>query len=95
VYGIPELIESPEPLAEDRIVAEDEHQLLQAAISTLTIEQREVIVLRFHDDRTISEIAALTGRTETAVKGLQHRAVGALARAMGVRGRKVADASSI
>jgi len=95
VYGIPEIIESPEPLTEDRIVAEDERQLLQAAISTLTIEQREIILLRFHDDRTISEIAALTGRTETAIKGLQHRAVGALARAMGVRGRKVADASSI
>jgi RNA polymerase sigma-70 factor, ECF subfamily len=95
VYGIPEKIESPEPLAEDRIVAEDEHHLLQNALSTLTIEQREIILLRFHDDHTISEIAALTGKTETAVKGLQHRAVGALARAMGVRGRKIIDASSI
>lgn len=95
VYGVPEMIESPEPLTEDRIVAEDEHKLLHAAMSALTIEQREIIVLRFHDDRTISEIAALTGRTETAIKGLQHRAVGALARALGVRDRKVADASSI
>jgi RNA polymerase sigma-70 factor (ECF subfamily) len=86
VYGIPEMIESTEPLAEDQMVAEDERQLLEEALSTLTVEQREVILLRFHDDRTISEVAALTGRTETAIKGLQHRAVGALARAMGARG---------
>ena len=95
VYGIPEMIESPEPLAEDRMVAADERQLLDKALTTLTVEQREVILLRFHDDRTISEVAALTGRTETAIKGLQHRAVGALARAMGVRGEKVTDAHRI
>ena len=95
VYGIPEMIESPEPLAEDCVVAEDERQLLDKALTTLTVEQREVILLRFHDDRTIAEVAALTGRTETAIKGLQHRAVGALARAMGIRGQKVTDAKSI
>jgi RNA polymerase sigma-70 factor, ECF subfamily len=67
------------------VVAADERELLAEALSTLTVEQREVILLRFHDDRSISEVAALTGRTETAIKGLQHRAVGALARAMGVR----------
>src|SRR5215211_9342584 len=48
VYGIPEMIESPEPLAEDRVVAEDERQLLDKALTTLTVEQREVILLRFH-----------------------------------------------
>jgi len=86
IYGIPEIIESPEPLAEERVVAADERRLLEDALSTLTLEQREVILLRFHDDRSISEVAALTGRTETAIKGLQHRAVGALARVMRVRG---------
>ena len=95
VYGIPEMIESPEPLAEDRVVAEDDRQLLDRALMTLTVEQREVILLRFHDDRSISEVATLTGKTETAIKGLQHRAVGALARAMGVRGQKVTNANTI
>jgi RNA polymerase sigma-70 factor, ECF subfamily len=95
IYGIPEMIESPEPQAEDRVVAEDERRLLDKALTTLTVEQREVILLRFHDDRTISEVATLTGRTETAIKGLQHRAVGALARAMGVRSQKVTDANTI
>lgn len=93
IYGIPEMIESPEPHVEDRVVAEDERQLLNRALTALTVEQREVILLRFHDDRTISEVAALTGRSETAIKGLQHRAVGALARAMGVRSQKVTDAN--
>jgi RNA polymerase sigma-70 factor, ECF subfamily len=95
VIGIPEIIESPEPMVEDRVVAEDERRSLDQALTTLTVEQREVILLRFHDDRTLSEVAALTGRTETAIKGLQHRAVGALARAMGVRGQKVTDANTV
>jgi len=94
IYGVPEMIESPEPMAEDRVLAADERQLLDKALTTLTVEQREVILLRFHDDRTISEVAALTGRTETAIKGLQHRAVGALARALGVQGQKVTDANT-
>jgi RNA polymerase sigma-70 factor (ECF subfamily) len=95
IYGIPEVIASPEPLAEDRVVAEDDRQLLDRALMTLTVEQREVILLRFHDDRSIAEVATLTGKTETAIKGLQHRAVGALARAMGVRGQKVTNANTI
>jgi RNA polymerase sigma-70 factor (ECF subfamily) len=85
MYEISEQIESPQPLAEDSMLAQDERLMLAQAVSKLTVDQREVIQLRFHEDRTISEIAALTGRTETAIKGLQHRALGALARVMGIQ----------
>ena len=47
VYGIPEMIESPEPRVEDRVLAEDERQSLDKALTALTVEQREVILLRF------------------------------------------------
>ena len=53
-----------------------------AALGTLTEEQREVIHLRFFEERSSAEVAALTGRTTGAVKALQHRALGALARAL-------------
>jgi RNA polymerase sigma-70 factor (ECF subfamily) len=81
---LPETLVSSERDLEDVIVAQDEQRSLQRAMDKLTIEQREVIHLRFHEDRTSVEVAALTGRTESAVKALQHRALGALARALGV-----------
>ena len=81
---LPETLISPEPELEDVVLVQDERESLQAAMAKLTVEQREVIQLRFHEDRTSSEVAVLTGRTESAVKALQHRALGALARAMGI-----------
>jgi RNA polymerase sigma-70 factor (ECF subfamily) len=81
---LPETLISPEPELEDVVLVQDERESLQAAMAKLTVEQREVIQLRFHEDRTSSEVAILTGRTESAVKALQHRALGALARAMGI-----------
>ena len=80
----PETLVSSKADLEDTFVARDEWNDLRIAMDTLTPEQREVIHLRFHEDRTSAEVAALTGRTESAVKALQHRALGALARALGI-----------
>ena len=46
-----------------------------AALGQLTIEQREVIHLRFVEDLPLEEVARLTGRSAGAVKSLQHRAL--------------------
>jgi len=81
---LPETMTAPAGDPEDAFIAQDERDNLYAAMSMLTVEQREVIHLRFHEDRTSAEVAALTGRTESAIKALQHRALGALARAMGI-----------
>ncbi len=48
-------------------------------ISDLTVEQREVIQMRFMEDLSIHETAHRLGKSITAVKGLQHRAIAALA----------------
>ncbi len=61
----------------------DTMRALAAAVSQLTPEQREVILLRFQEDLTSSEVAVRVGRSESAVKALQHRAIGTLARLMG------------
>ncbi len=50
-------------------------------LSELTTEQREVLEMRFLDDLSIEETASRTGRTLTAVKGLQRRAIKALSTA--------------
>lgn len=53
---------------------------LVEALSTLTDEQREVVVLRFVADLSLQEVARMTRRKVEAVKALQHRALQALAK---------------
>ncbi len=49
------------------------------AMAALDDGQREVVVLRLLEDRSVAETALLMGRSEGAVKALQHRAVRRLA----------------
>jgi RNA polymerase sigma-70 factor, ECF subfamily len=62
---------------------QEEHEALYQALSELTPEQREIVMLRFFQGYTSAEVAALTGRSETSVKALQRRAVGSLLRLLG------------
>jgi RNA polymerase sigma-70 factor (ECF subfamily) len=67
---------SPQALAERAL----ERGQIQVALKHLTDEQRQVIVLKFiqgFDNRSIGQIM---GRSEGAIKSLQHRALGALRR---------------
>jgi RNA polymerase sigma-70 factor (ECF subfamily) len=63
-----------------------EHRLaqecLQKALSMLTEEQRQVIVLKFVEGLTNLEAAEILGKNEGSVKSLQHRALAALHRIM-------------
>jgi RNA polymerase sigma-70 factor (ECF subfamily) len=58
-------------------------QRLRAAISQLTADQQQVIVLRFGEGLKIAEVSEVTGKSEGAVKILQHRAVKRLAKLLG------------
>jgi len=70
----------PEPGTEDPEPAEVDRDRLVAALNRLTAEQRQVVLLRFIEDLDIKEVAAILGKTEGAVKALQHRAIAALRR---------------
>ena len=63
----------------DSIVARLEqkqlHQDLREAISKLTPEQQQVIVLRFGEGRKLKEIGRLMGKSEGSIKLMQYRAV--------------------
>ncbi len=73
-----------------RMIAAEDRDELRAAVEQLTPEQREVVLLRFVEERSHAEVAMLTGSTEGAVKVMQHRALKALARAFR-RGPKQTD----
>ena len=48
---------------------------VDGALRELTDEQRKIVELRFLSDLSIAETAERTGKTATAVKGLQRRAL--------------------
>jgi RNA polymerase sigma-70 factor, ECF subfamily len=51
-----------------------------AALSRLTKEQEQVIILRFLNDFDVATVARILGRSESAVKSLQFRALASLRR---------------
>lgn len=57
-----------------------DYEELHRSLDTLTADQRQVIQLRFLADMSIQEVAQRLGRTEGAVKALQHRGLQALSR---------------
>jgi RNA polymerase sigma-70 factor, ECF subfamily len=50
------------------------------ALQELTPEQQHVLALRFSDERSLEETASILGKSITAVKGLQFRAIATLRR---------------
>ena len=68
----------PQTLAERAL---DRGQL-QLALRYLTDEQRQVIVLKFIEGFDNASVARVLGRSEGAVKSLQHRALNSLRRVM-------------
>jgi RNA polymerase sigma-70 factor (ECF subfamily) len=55
---------------------------LKAATKRLTEAQREVISLRFTSELSIAQVAKIMGKSQGAVKALQHSAIVALRRTM-------------
>ena len=68
----------PEQAAERKVEIEQ----LALATKELTKAQQEVISLRFAGELSIAEVAKAMGRSEGAVKALQHSAIVALRRAL-------------
>jgi RNA polymerase sigma-70 factor (ECF subfamily) len=46
----------------------------------LSQDQREVVLLRIVADQSVEEVAGMLGKSEGAIKALQHRALAALRR---------------
>lgn len=57
-----------------------QQEQLRAVAGELTELQQQVIALRFADGLSIAETAQVMGRSENAVKNLQHKAIAALRR---------------
>src|SRR5438477_2549461 len=73
----PEITSGPVFGGIDQQVAMDQ---IKAGLSRLTPEQRQVIVLRFLEGKSLAETAAVVQRNEDAVKKLQARGLASLRR---------------
>jgi RNA polymerase sigma-70 factor, ECF subfamily len=75
-----EFIEDSRPQPEDEVGVRLDNQMLQAAITRLTPEQQQVVILRFIQGMPHAQVAEILGKNEVAVRGIQYRAVVALQR---------------
>ena len=62
----------------------EEARALRAALAQLPVDRRQVVVLRFMDGLSAREIGEVVGRSEGAVRVLQHRALRQLAEILAV-----------
>jgi RNA polymerase sigma-70 factor (ECF subfamily) len=73
-----------EPASKQNVEAEAalavEKSILMAAITKLKSEHRDVVVMRFIEGYSALEVAQLLGKTEGAIRTLQHRALERLRR---------------
>jgi len=76
--------DTPQSAAERKLDAER----LLSATSQLTEAQREVISLRFTSELSIAEVSRVMGKSQGAVKALQHSAIVALRRRLLVTGNE-------
>ena len=68
---------------EAHAVAADEATAVRSAIRGLSPLQQEIVVLHFIEGRTTKEIATLTGKGESTIRGIQMRALTSLRRILG------------
>ncbi len=77
----PELeISDPAPSPEEAVLRLDDEQSVREALSELTDEQREVILMKFALGYDNARVATALGKSPGAINQLQHRALGALRR---------------
>jgi RNA polymerase sigma-70 factor (ECF subfamily) len=70
--------DDPQRMVEQKFAAEE----LKEALKSLTQAQQEVLSLRFTGDLSIAECAEIMGKSQGAIKALQHSAVAALRKTM-------------
>ncbi|MDE2026743.1 MAG: sigma-70 family RNA polymerase sigma factor, partial [Patescibacteria group bacterium] len=61
--------------AEEKIMITFEIERVQEAMKYLTVEQQEIITLKFINDMSNKEIAIFLGKKEDAIRALQYRAL--------------------
>lgn len=68
------------PLPDEQVAVRYDIERITCAMDNLTELQRDVLAMRYIDERTVKETADLLGRNEGAIKTLTRRAIAAIQR---------------
>jgi RNA polymerase sigma-70 factor, ECF subfamily len=80
---VPEPVGSAEPSAEHEAMHSIGRQSMLKLIENLSSEQQQVLTLKFVFNFSNGEVATILGKTEGAIKSLQHRALVSLQKHVG------------
>jgi RNA polymerase sigma-70 factor (ECF subfamily) len=72
---LPETLADHDDLPEDVILQTQTFETVRNALSELSEEQQTILILRFVERRSHEDVAAILGKSVTAVKSAQHRAL--------------------
>lgn len=75
VEALPLEVPDPRPQPDRHLLAAERAAALHAAMGKLSADQRDALALRYFGELRTSEVAAVLGRSDAAVKMLVHRAV--------------------
>lgn len=73
--SLDETIADEKEAIEEGVHKKLEMQRIQHALKFLTVEQREIIILKFVEELPNQEIAKIVNKNETAIRALQYRAL--------------------
>lgn len=77
------LVDKSDEQPEDVMVEKQDLEALREAVSRLTEDQQTLLVLRFVERYSHKQVAEIMGKSVTAVKTIQHRALSLLAEELG------------
>ena len=83
VQQLIELVEQGGPSPSQNLARNEAIEAMQFAIGLLPEDQRDAILLRYIDGKSLAETAALMDKTEAAVRGLLQRAKVAIRQTLG------------
>ncbi len=83
VEDVPEPVALVEQSAEDRAIQAIGQESLLELIEQLSLDQKQVLTLKFVFNFSNAEAATILGKTEGAIKSLQHRALVSLQKRLG------------
>jgi RNA polymerase sigma-70 factor, ECF subfamily len=82
-----ETLSTGDPSPEEQLHEQQEVAFLRQALSSLGSDQQSILVLRFIERKSHQEVAEILGKTVSAVKSIQHRALVQLATRLGTQGK--------
>ena len=88
VDEISEAMSDEKPLPEEKIQEKQEHRQLREALSQLSPEDQQILILRFVERKSHEEVAEIVGKNPSAIRTAQHRALKKLASHLNADGKE-------